>query len=414
MRVVAVKIGGRSPGDPPGGAVRLAGLHGGVINLERGVSDAVLATQERLEVGAYRMTVRVRHYQHVRGGGGQTRSDLPDVQVMNLGNVRAGRQRRAHRRRREPGRRRLEEDPPGIPDQPRARVQHQHHHDQRGDRVGPGEPGQQDDQPGYRGGRERVQVRNDVLERARDVQTLLAGRTTSPDPPAPGGSLPSRPRLGDQQRRHHVHGHPDQGDHQYHAAGHGRRRHQPPDRRVAEPGGQQDQGDAVGLRRQDLGALQPVGVPAGRRPGGQPRRDQHQRDGRGVGQHMRGIGDQRERVRRQASYDLSGHEGQDQRERAGQPPHIRAGRRAVRVPVSSRCHLTKSSPTKDRKPTNRTRQHGNAGPASGCSWPAGPRWSGWTPLDLLDPVGPGLDHQPRLPRHRGPEPGCADSGLCRS
>jgi hypothetical protein len=41
---------------------------------------------------------------------------------------------------------------------------------------------------------------------------------------------------------------------------------------------------------------------------------------------------------------LAGHEGQDQRERTGQPSHVRAGRRAVLVPIGSAHDLTISSP----------------------------------------------------------------------
>ena len=92
------------------------------------------------------------------------------AQVVDLGHVRAAGHRRAHRRRVEPSRRRLEEDPPGLPDQPGARVHHQDDDDQRGDRVRPGEPGQQDDEARHRRRRERVKVGDDVLERPGHVE----------------------------------------------------------------------------------------------------------------------------------------------------------------------------------------------------------------------------------------------------
>jgi hypothetical protein len=94
-----------------------------------------------------------------------------------------------------------------------------------------------------------------------------------------------------------------------------------------------------------------ISVRRSRRPRGQPRGDQDERDGRGVGQHVRGVGDQRQRVRGQAGHDLGGHERQDQGERTGEPPGVRpgnAGRRAVAMPVSSRHHLTISSLPKER------------------------------------------------------------------
>jgi Ser/Thr protein kinase RdoA (MazF antagonist) len=163
VRVVAVLL--LTQPDQPG-----RGRQAGVVDLEGGVGDAVLAAQVVLQVGADRVAVLARRDEHVRGGGGHPRGDLPDVQVVDLGHVRAAGHRRAHRRRVEPGRRRLEEDPPGLPDQPGARVHHQDDDDQRGDRVRSVEPGQQDDEPGHRRRRERVQVGDDVLERPGQVE----------------------------------------------------------------------------------------------------------------------------------------------------------------------------------------------------------------------------------------------------
>jgi Ser/Thr protein kinase RdoA (MazF antagonist) len=163
VRVVAVLL--LAQPDQPG-----RGRQAGVVDLEGGVGDAVLAAQVVLQVDADRVAVLARRDEHVRGGGGHPRGDLPDVQVVDLGHVRAAGHRRTHRRRVEPGRRRLEEDPTGLPDQPGARVHHQDDDDQRGDRVRPGEPGQQDDEPRHRGRRERVQVGDDVLERPGQVE----------------------------------------------------------------------------------------------------------------------------------------------------------------------------------------------------------------------------------------------------
>jgi len=163
VRVVAMLL--LAEPDQPG-----RGRQAGVVDLEGGVGDAVLAAQVVLQVGADRVAVLARRDQHVRGGGGHARRDLPDVQVVDLGHVRAAGHRRTHRRRVEPGRRRLEKDPPGIPDQPGARVHHQDDDDQGGDRVRPGEPGRQDDDPRHRGRRKRVQVGDDVLEGAGEVE----------------------------------------------------------------------------------------------------------------------------------------------------------------------------------------------------------------------------------------------------
>jgi Ser/Thr protein kinase RdoA (MazF antagonist) len=330
VRVVAVLL--LAEPDQPG-----RGRQAGVVDLEGGVGDAVFAAQIGLQVGADRVAVLARGDQHVRGGGGLARGDLPDVQVVDFGHVRAAGHRRAHRRRIEPGRRCLEEDPARFADQPGARVHHQDDDDQGGDRVRPGEPGRQDDDSRYGGRRERIQVGDDVLERPGEVE-------------APRRAVPAA-RPGDQQGGRHVDRDPGQRDAEHRAAGHRGRRHQVPDGGVAKPRRQQHQRDAIGLRGQDLGALEAVGVAAGRRPGGQPAGDQHERDRRRVGQHVRRVGDQRERVRGQPRDDLAGHEGEDQRQGRRQPPGARpfdSWRRAMRVPVTSRHHLTISSPIKDR------------------------------------------------------------------
>jgi Ser/Thr protein kinase RdoA (MazF antagonist) len=337
VRVVAVRLGGPLPAGRVTGPRR-------VVDLQGGVGDAVLAGQERLQIGADRVAILARRDQDMGGGGGQARGDLPDMQVMDLGDVTAGRHRAADRRRIQPRGCGLKEDPAGLLDQPGPGVQHQHHHDERGDRVRPGEPGQHDDQARHRGGGERVEVGEDVLERAGEVEARLADVVRAVVAVARAGP-------GDQQGRGEVDGYPRQRDAENRPAAGRRRCHQPAHGRIAKPGREQDQGEAISLRRHDLGAPQPVGVAAGRRPGGQPRGDQHQRDGRGVGQHVRGVRDQRQGVRGQAGHDLAGHERQDQDKRSRQPPGARpgnAGRRAVAMPVSSRHHLTISSLLKDR------------------------------------------------------------------
>jgi Ser/Thr protein kinase RdoA (MazF antagonist) len=309
------------------------GRQAGVVDLEGGVGDAVLAAQMSLQVGADRVAVLARGDQHVRGGGRHARRDLPDMQVVDLGHVRAAGHRRAHRRRVEPGRRRLEEDPARFADQPGARVHHQGDDDQGGDRIRPGEPGRQDDDSRHGGRGERVQVSDDVLERPGEVE-------------APWRAVAAG-RPHDHQGGRQVDRHPGQRDGQHDAAGHLGRRHQVPDRGVAQPGREQHQRDAVGLRGQDLGPLEAVGVPAGRRPGGEPRCDQHEPYRRRVGQHVGRVGDQRERVRGQPRDDLAGHEGEDQCQGSGQPPGVRPfgpRGRAMRMPVTSRHHLTISSP----------------------------------------------------------------------
>ena len=111
VRVVAVLL--LAQPDQPG-----RGREAGVVDLEGGVGDAVLPAQVALQVGADRMAVLARRDEHVRGGRGQARGDLPDVQVMDFGDVRAGGHRGADGGGGQAGGRRLKEDPSRLPDQP--------------------------------------------------------------------------------------------------------------------------------------------------------------------------------------------------------------------------------------------------------------------------------------------------------
>ena len=71
---------------------------------------------------------------------------------------------------------------------------------------------------------------------------------------------------------------------------------------------------AVELGREDLGALEAEGEGAARGAAGEVDRDQRQRDRGGVGEHVRRVGEQRQRRGGDADGDLDGHEAQDQPE----------------------------------------------------------------------------------------------------
>ena len=136
----------------------------------------------------------------------------------------------------------LQKDPAGLPDQAVPGLEHQRSDHQRSDGVGAGEPGENNDQAGDRGGNERIQIVEDVLEGAFDVQA---------------GAV----RLADQPGRRDVHRDADHGRDEDQQALHLRRFEQPADRLVGEPGRQQQQGDPVRLGGEDLGSFEPVGVP---------------------------------------------------------------------------------------------------------------------------------------------------------
>ena len=70
---------------------------------------------------------------------------------------------------------------------------------------------------------------------------------------------------------------------------------------------------------------------AARRPRGQPGGDERERQRAGVGEHVGGVGEQRQRAGDHARDDLRDHEGEDQRERRGEPLAVRVGRDRVVV-----------------------------------------------------------------------------------
>ena len=112
-----------------------------------------------------------------------------------------------------------------------------------------------------------------------------------------------------------VHADADQGDDEDHAALCGQRRDEPPNGAVDDQAGEDEQRRTVRLRGEDLGAPQPERPVAVRRLGREPQHEERHRERARVGEHVRRVGEERERVREDASDDLAGHEGEDQRER---------------------------------------------------------------------------------------------------
>ena len=98
------------------------------------------------------------------------------------------------------------------------------------------------------------------------------------------------------------------------------------------PGEHQQRG-AVDLRGEHLGAPEAEREARARRPRGKPGGDQRERQRARVGEHVGGVGEQRQRARDQARDDLRDHEAEDQRERRGEPPAVRVGRHRVVVMI---------------------------------------------------------------------------------
>ncbi len=143
-----------------------------VVDLQRRVVEAEALVQHRLHRAPRRVAVAVGADEHVRGERREAARDLPDVQVVNLDDVRLGDERRADRLRVETLGRGLQEDPPGGAHERDARADHQRGDQQRDDRVGALEAGREDHAGGDRRADEAVEVGQQVLEAALDVEAL--------------------------------------------------------------------------------------------------------------------------------------------------------------------------------------------------------------------------------------------------
>ena len=128
-----------------------------------------------------------------------------------------------------------------------------------------------------------------------------------------------------------------------------RRVDDPRDRLDADDAGEDEQQDAVDLRAEDLAALEAERERALRRALGEPERDDRQADRAGVGEHVRGVRDQRQRVRDDADDDLDDHEAEVDH----------AARRSA-----SACRCRRSRRARDRR-------SGRRGGGCGCSWADG-------------------------------------------
>jgi len=101
-------------------------------------------------------------------------------------------------------------------------------------------------------------------------------------------------RVARQPRCHQVHREADNRDEGDHAAAHRGRVDQSAHALDGEPGGEQQQGDAVRLPGQGIDAGKAVGVRAARRPIGQPGRNNCHEQGGRVREHVAGVGHQGE------------------------------------------------------------------------------------------------------------------------
>ena len=130
---------------------------------------------------------------------------------------------------------------------------------------------------------------------------------------------------GDHCSGREVHQDADRGDDREGTAGHVRRVDEAAYSLDHEHHGEDGEGQPVDLGRQDLDPFQTVRIGARGRPCREPHRHQRQPEGGGIGEHVAGVGEQRERPDHEPDDDLADQEGDDQYERTEQQPPVGVG-----------------------------------------------------------------------------------------
>jgi hypothetical protein len=121
------------------------------------------------------------------------------------------------------------------------------------------------------------------------------------------------------------------GSREHESAAHLRRRGEPSQALDEDHEPEDEQGDAVRLCRQDLGAPEAEGHAAARRPLSQARRPHAQPECAGIDEHVRCVREQRERVGDERHGHFDRHESDDQRQGDRERPDPRV--RVAAVPV---------------------------------------------------------------------------------
>ena len=205
-------------------------------------------------------------------------------------------------------------------------LRHDHQADhQGGDRVGRLPAGGHDDQTGDHDGPRAERVREHLQERAAHVQALLL----------PLHQQRQRDRVGDQADQAEDHGRAARG------VG---RLDEPRDRLEQDVAAHPEQQQAVGERREDLGAGVPEGAVASGRAVGEVDGEQRHREAEAVRRHVCRVRDERQRVREQTADDLHDHHGQCDAECDAQPSPVGGGRGAGRRRSAVRVSVVVPSP----------------------------------------------------------------------
>ena len=294
-----------------------------------------LLLEEPLEVEPDRVAVVPGMDEHVGRQRRETRRELPDVEVVDVDDVRMGGERAADLLGIEVGGGRLEQHASRLAEQADARIDHEPGNHERGDGVRALEPGGDDHDAGDQRADERVEIGEDVAEARLDVEASTARRARAARSPPRFTTMPAAAVA-----------------------------------MTASPctvGGVASRSTAsktsTAARTSSVAPLISAASTSARlRPkvsppfGGrlrEPERHERHAEGCDVGEHVAGVGEQRERARDDRHDHLAGHERRDQAESGNQWSLIRARARSSaraaprRIGVASQIHPT---PAATRRP----------------------------------------------------------------
>src|SRR5919198_5135097 len=144
----------------------------GMVDLQRRVREPEAIREGALEAASRRVTVGARRDEHVRREGRKAARHGPHVQVVHLDDVALRDERTSDRLRVGIAWSPLEEDARRLPEETSARPEHQCGDGETGDRVEAVPAGREDQPAGERRGGEGGHVRDEMQERAADVEAL--------------------------------------------------------------------------------------------------------------------------------------------------------------------------------------------------------------------------------------------------
>ena len=209
----------------------------------------------------------------------------------------------------------FEQHPHGLALKLVSRLEHQTRDDERRDGVRAIEAGDENHDSGDERADERIEIGHDVLKASLDVQAFTV-------------------RFRKNPRSSEIHDDAQSCDDRDQPARDLGRIDESRNPFVRHEHAQHEQNGAIGLPAEHLCAPHSVCQPSTNRTLHEPNDDEREHERPGIGQHVPGVRQQRQRMRDDPGHDLKGHESDDQHERDRQVAPIGIDTEAMRMIVT--------------------------------------------------------------------------------